>query len=83
MNAETPPERGRRRTGTDRGESYTPGPSQFDIPAHRQDPAEADLRLVTNTIRRERSHWWIAEVRRHQASCDWCRRCDWTPGQAA
>jgi hypothetical protein len=28
-------------------------------------------------------HWWIREVRRHQAECDWCRRCDWTPGAVA
>ena len=25
---------------------------------------------------RRHEHWWIREVRRHQAECDWCRRCD-------
>lgn len=29
------------------------------IPNHPLHPAEADLRLVTNTIRRERHHWWL------------------------
>jgi hypothetical protein len=44
---------------------------------HPLHPAEAHLRLITNTTRRERSHWWLADVRRHQRQyphCE-CRRC--------
>lgn len=59
MNAETPPERGHGRTGTGRSASYTVGPREFDIPAHRLHPAEANMRFFVNTIRREPHHWWL------------------------
>lgn len=37
------------------------------IPNHPLDPSEADLRLVTNTLPRERPHWWLSTAEgRHQ-----------------
>jgi hypothetical protein len=54
----------------------TPGPAPFDTPAHPLHPAEADLRFVANTARREPTHWWLGDIRRHQAECTWCERCD-------
>jgi hypothetical protein len=41
------------------GRSYPEGPSLFDIPAHKLDPAEADLKHFVNTRRREPHHWWL------------------------
>jgi hypothetical protein len=49
----------------------------LSIPNHPLHPAAADLRLVVNTIRRARSHWWIRDVRRHHREypdCS-CRHC--------
>jgi len=43
------------------------------------------MRILENRIgwfERRRSdgrfptHWWLADLRRHQASCDHCDRCD-------
>jgi hypothetical protein len=50
-------------------------PLQLDlfILAHRLHPAEADLRSFVNRVRRERSHWWIAAVRRHHREYPDCR----------
>ena len=52
--SEKPPEGG---SPTSRGQARQA--ESYDIPAHRLHPAEADLRLVVNTIRRERHHWWL------------------------
>jgi hypothetical protein len=49
------------------------------IPNHPLAPAEASMRFFVNQINRERRHWWIRELERHQAenpSCtcwSWCR----------
>ena len=77
------PRKGRPDTTDQPGESYTAGPSLFDIPAHRLRAAEANMKRVVNTMPRDRSHWWIRMIRAHQAECAWCRRCDWTPRRAA
>jgi hypothetical protein len=56
-----PAPHGRQRPSQDREQSY-PEPrtgSDVWIPNHRLHPAEADLRLVVNTLPRERPHWWL------------------------
>lgn len=39
----------------------------YAIPAHPLEPAEWHLRRFVNTQPRERSHWWIADLRRRSA----------------
>lgn len=55
MNAETPPERGRRRTGTGRFESYT--------------DHQTYMRQLDERIRwlDRHEHWWIRDVRHRKA----------------
>jgi hypothetical protein len=75
------PRKGRPDTTTRRHLSRVDGqPLQLGlfIPAHPLHSAEADLRRVVNTIRRDRSHWWIRMIRAHPAECSWCPRCDGT-----
>lgn len=56
MNAETPPERGRRRTGTGRVESYTD---------HQTYMRQLDERIRWLSTRRSDgrypTHWWLRE----------------------
>jgi hypothetical protein len=49
------------RPSQDREQSYSEPRTASDIwiPNHRLYPTEADLRLVVNTLLRERLHWWL------------------------
>jgi hypothetical protein len=52
MSTEAAPKGGHQRPGQ--------GPQDHSlIPGQRLHPAEADLRLVVNTLPRERPHWWL------------------------
>ena len=61
------------RTATD----TTQAAESYDIPAHRLHPAEADLRFVVNTIRRDRHHWWLYtwDGRKQRELLERLRRC--------
>ena len=61
-------------------EAYTEPVTSFHIPAHRLHPAEAHMKFVVNTVRREPTSWWLRVIREHQDSCRWCPLCVWTPG---
>jgi hypothetical protein len=59
-----------------------PTPADTDDADRALADHETYMRQLASRIWRldRQTHWWIREIRRHQATCDRCERCD---GQVA